>query len=421
MNAIAQQSFWDTADTEPYPFYDRMRGKGDVVWDPTMRAWLVLSAAAAREVLQDDALFQHPVLTMQAGSTYLAIRGNNPRSFFFLQGEKHRQMHRWWVRDLLSLRWVDHYKPTAVEPAVKALLDGLAGRTSFDAIDEFAELLPLGVFARLLDLPQDNAFLLHIKQLNDDIAAFASLAHSLKLETNASAEDKAVADQAVAAALELDRVLLPIVEARRAGTGEDLVSRLWAGGPQIFEDWNTIDTLDGCRRLLFAGIDTTTHAAANAFHALLTDRALMQTVRSGGQATVERFVEEVLRLNGSVQFRPRRVTADATVAGVPVRQGDMLIVMLMAANRDPLQFGCPHELDLKRSGARAHLSFLTGSRTCPGAALARAELVAAVRALLDRYPDIALDVEAEPPSFRGFMFRSYRPLNVRVGAGRYDA
>jgi hypothetical protein len=37
-----------------------------------------------------------------------------------------------------------------------------------------------------------------------------------------------------------------------------------AGGPAIFPDWNEADTLDACRRLLFAGIGTTTHALVNA-------------------------------------------------------------------------------------------------------------------------------------------------------------
>ena len=106
--------------------------------------------------------------------------------------------------------------------------------------------------------------------------------------------------------------------------------------------------------------------------------------------------------------------ADTEVAGVPVKQGDMLVVILMAANRDPEQFGCPHAVQLDRPGSRNHYSFLYGARSCPGAVLARAELAAAVSALIARYPHIRLDEDAEPPVFRGFMFRSHHPLNVRV-------
>jgi cytochrome P450 len=412
------ESFWDTTNVEPYPFYERVREHGEVVWDPAMKAWLVVSSAAARQVLQDDTLFLHPVLTMQAGGTYKQIRGNNPRSFFFLQGEKHREMHRWWVRDLLSPQWVAKYRADAVRPVIERLLDALAPRKTFELSRDYAERIPIGIFAALLDLPQqDDAFLAHIKALNDHIADFVSLAHSLKLEDNPSDEHKAIAERAVSAALELDDILRPVVAERRSGTGQDLISRLWAGGPQIFADWNEIDTLDGCRRLLFAGVDTTTHLVANAYHMLLTDGELMQRVRAGDEKTVERFAEEALRLNGTVQFRPRRAMADTELAGVPIRKGDMVVVILMAANRDPDQYACPHAVDLARNAPRNHLAFLYGPRACPGATLARAELVDAVSAGLRRFPHLRLDPQAEPPVFRGFMMRSHRPLHVRTDAG----
>lgn len=415
MTPTTAESFLDTENTEPYAFYERVRQQGNVVWDERMKAYLVVGNEAARQVLQDDALFMHPFSTMQAGSAYAKIRGENPRSFFFLHGEKHRDMHRWWVRDLLSPQWVSRYRPMAVEPAIQVLLDHLEGREGFDLVQDYIVHLPVRVFARLLDLPhKDEASLMHLKRLNDDIAAFASLASALKLEGEASPQTQALTERAVAAAGELDEILRPIVRERRGGTGDDMISRLWAGGPGIFADWNEVDTLDACRRLLFAGIDTTTHALANAFYMLLSDETLMRRVREGGRPAVERFVEEALRLNGTVQFRSRRVTADTEVAGVPIAKGDMVVVILMAANRDPQAFGCPHAVDLERKQLRNHLAFLTGPRTCPGATLARTELVEGIQEMLERFPRLRLAAAARP-SFHGFMMRSYGPLPVRVG------
>lgn len=415
MNAITAESFLDTENTEPYAFYDRVRAQGDVVWDPRMNAFLAVGNDAARQALQDDALFMHPFTTMQAGSAYAKIRGENPRSFFFLHGEKHREMHRWWVRDLLSPQWVARYRPTAVEPAIQGLLDQLQNRSGFDLVKDYIVHVPVEIFARLLDLPRkDRAFLGQLKHLNDDIAAFASLASALKLEGEVSEQTRALTERAVAAAGELDKILRPIVLARRGSTADDMISRLWAGGPGIFADWNEVDTLDACRRLLFAGIDTTTHALANAWYMLLADDALMQRVRDGGRPAVERFAEEALRLNGTVQFRSRRVTADTELAGVPIAKGQMVVVILMAANRDPKTFGCPHAVDMERPQPRNHLAFLTGPRTCPGASLARTELVDGIHAMLLRFPKLRL---ADPgkPGFHGFMMRSYGPLNVRTG------
>ena len=413
MPAQINETFWDTTNLEPYDFYERIRAHGEVVWDPSMKAWLIVSMAASKQVLQDDSLFLHPVLTMRAGETYMQIRGNNSRSFFFLQGEKHREMHRWWVRDLLSPQWVSQYHEKAVRPVIARLLDSLAGRKGFELTKEYADRIPVGIFSELIDLPNRNeALLAQLKQLNDDIARFASLAHALKLETEPTEENKAIAARAVEAAKELDEILRPVVQARRTGTGEDMISRLWAGGPGIFADWNESDTLDSVRRLLFAGVDTTTHLVANAFHMLLSDDQLMQKVRSGDSQTIASFAEEALRLNGSVQFRPRRAMADTEVAGVPIKKGEMVVVILMAANRDPAQFECPHLVDIERKNPRSHISFLHGARSCPGATLARVELAECLGAALRKFPQLRLDHTAAKPVFGGFMYRSHSPLHV---------
>jgi cytochrome P450 len=143
----------------------------------------------------------------------------------------------------------------------------------------------------------------------------------------------------------------------------------------------------------------------------------MARIRAADAAAIGVFVDEVLRLEGSVHFRPRRAAADAEVAGQAIAEGDMLLVILLAANRDPKRYGCPHEVDLERESPRDHISFNYGPRACPGAALARSELAEAITAGLARWPDLRLDDEAQPPGYSGFLMRSHRPLNVRVDAG----
>ncbi|CAH1662322.1 MULTISPECIES: cytochrome P450 [unclassified Chelatococcus] len=407
------ESYLDTVDTDPHPFYEELRSRGDVVWDDRMNAWLVVGAEALKAVMMDDSTFAQPYLSMKAGEGYRALRLNNPRSFQFLTGDLHRAMHRWWLRELLSPQWVARYREDVVVPVVKELLDGLEKRDTFDIVDDYAERIPVAIFARLMDLPDRSPEQLAIiKGLNDRIAEFANVANSLQLEGEASAEAKAIQERAVAAAEVLNAMLLPLAKERKAGTGTDFISRLWAGGKTIFPDWNETDTLDACRRLLFAGSDTTTLSIANGFNMLLTDPKLLNNVRSGDSATTSRFVEEVLRLNGSVQFRPRRATVDAELGGQKIASGDMVISILQAANRDPAQFQCPHAADLDRKNGRTHYTFNTGPRSCPGANLARAELIEAIGQALERFPNLAL-VPGNKPALKGFMFRSYRPIWVK--------
>lgn len=411
----ALPSYWATTDEPPFAFYDAIHTRGGIVWDDAMKSWLVAGQDLVKTVLRDDATFVHPFMTMKASGAFMKIRSDNPRSSMFLQGEEHRAFHKWWLVELLSPKAVRQYGTDIVEPWIDTLLDDLDGKPVFDLAHEFAERLPVGIFAALLGLPvRTRAHLDWVKQMNDDLAAFATASNGLKLEGEASAEMDAITERAVAAGGALNDMLLPLIRDRRSGEGQDFISRLWAGGGRVFNDWNERDTLDACRRLLFAGVDTTTHLISNAFYMLLSDRALLQQVRNGGQDSITRFVEEALRLNGSVHFRPRRAMRSVELGGQQIREGDMLTVLLIAANRDPSQTACPHAVDMERKRPHDHLAFNYGPRTCLGAHLARAELATAVRAMLDRFPNIRLDDAAGRPTYAGFLMRSYQPVIVRV-------
>jgi len=415
--ACAQpQSYWDTVDELPFAFYDRVHAVGGIAWDAQMKSWIVTGHALVQQILSDDTAYSHPYMSMQAGTEYMKIRSDNPRSSQFLTGEKHRAFHRWWLLDLLSPKSVKQYKAEIVDPWIERLMDELRGRDRFDLVADFAERVPMGVFAALLGLPSlERSYLDRIKYLNDAIASFASVANALKLEGERSAETRRIVDEALAAAEELNALLLPLVRERRDGSGDDFISRLWKGGPAIFADWNEVDTLDACRRLLFAGVDTTTHAISNAYYMMLSDPVLFARLKADPAKSLAPFVEEVLRLNGSVQFRPRRANVDADIGGAHVRKGDMLTVALIGANTDPSYYECPHAVDLERRRPQDHVAFNYGARTCLGAFLARAELTSSVASGLAHFPSMRLDTASVPPHFTGFLMRSYRPVNVVIG------
>ena len=124
------------------------------------------------------------------------------------------------------------------------------------------------------------------------------------------------------------------------------------------------------------------------------------------------FIEESLRLYGPVLFRPRVALEDVQVGDVTVRKGETALVLLASSGRDPAHYACPHMVDIARPAPRDHMSFYFGPHTCPGGALARAELQEATRILLDRLPDVRFDPEAEKPVFEGLLVRRWQPLNV---------
>jgi cytochrome P450 len=105
---------------------------------------------------------------------------------------------------------------------------------------------------------------------------------------------------------------------------------------------------------------------------------------------------------------------DTEVHGTAVREGELVILLLAAANRDPRVFDDPARFDVTRANARDHVAFSSGIHFCLGAALARMEGEVALRALFERFPDLAPAGRAQR---RGtVILRGYSAMPVRLGA-----
>lgn len=98
-------------------------------------------------------------------------------------------------------------------------------------------------------------------------------------------------------------------------------------------------------------------------------------------------VEEILRLESPVQLTARLALNDVEIAGRRLKPGDLVLVYLAAANRDPAVFPDPHRFDIERENAGRHLAFSGGRHFCLGAALARAEGEVGLRTFFDRFPE----------------------------------
>jgi cytochrome P450 len=108
---------------------------------------------------------------------------------------------------------------------------------------------------------------------------------------------------------------------------------------------------------------------------------------------VDLAVEEFLRFVTPVQFtKPRYVAKDVELDGVRLRKGDRIMVMLAAANMDPLANAHPERLDLQRRPNR-HIAFGTGIHFCLGHQLARIEGRCALKSLFQRWPTLTLAID----------------------------
>ncbi|MFJ3581848.1 cytochrome P450 [Streptomyces sp. NPDC090127] len=107
-------------------------------------------------------------------------------------------------------------------------------------------------------------------------------------------------------------------------------------------------------------------------------------------------VDELLRVNLSIaDGLPRLALEDVTLGDVEVRKGELLLVLVEAANTDPAVFPDPHTVDIDRPNAGAHLSFGGGGHYCPATALGKRHTEIALEVLLDRMPDLHLAVPVD--------------------------
>jgi cytochrome P450 len=144
-----------------------------------------------------------------------------------------------------------------------------------------------------------------------------------------------------------------------------------------------------CNLLLVAGFETTVNLISNAVLALLGHPAQWQALCADPDGLAPKVVEEVLRWDPPVQRTSRIALESVELEGHPVRQGQQVITLIGAANRDPEAYPAPDTFDITRAEGPTHLAFASGIHYCLGHALARAEAAVALRLLAERMPTLA--------------------------------
>jgi cytochrome P450 len=114
-------------------------------------------------------------------------------------------------------------------------------------------------------------------------------------------------------------------------------------------------------------------------------------------AVLDQAIEELLRYAGLVRTLFRTATEDVNLNGAEIRSGDVLILRIIEANRDPERFAYAHQLDVVRQDG-GHLALGAGSHACVGASLIRMTAQSVTRPLLRRFASASL---ARPVEWQG--------------------
>ncbi|WP_378564065.1 cytochrome P450 [Nocardia halotolerans] len=163
--------------------------------------------------------------------------------------------------------------------------------------------------------------------------------------------------------------------------------------------------------IMGAGFETTMNMLGSGIVLLLRHPEQLAMLRADPELWPN-AVEEILRIESPAQMTMRRAHEDIELAGHRMQAGEIVMLLLGGANRDPARFDNPDSFDITRERAREHVAFGQGIHTCLGARLARIEGAIGLRMLFERFPDLALDGE---PELRGLaVLRGFDRIPVQL-------
>lgn len=261
---------------------------------------------------------------------------------------------------------------SAVRQVAAELIDGLYanGRCNFG--DEYASQFPVRVFLALCDLPLDDAPML------------ARLAeHMTRAPGNTPEEQAAALDAANQGFFDYAR---PIIEARRGGSGDDLIT-LMLNSTINGEPMPSDKEIGLISLLLLGGLDTVVNLLSFMMLYLAQHQEKVAQLRES-DLTLQRGAEEMFR-RFAVVSDSRMVTRDIEFHGTVLKRGDLVLLPTALHGLDDRANDNPMELRFDRQKI-AHSTFAQGPHRCAGMHLARLEVIVTLQEWLKRIPEFRL-------------------------------
>lgn len=363
----------------PYPFYDRARAAGRVVFWEDYNLPCVFGFAAANAILRDRRFGReipenkrNPIEPHTA--PFYAVEAN---SMLELEPPRHTRLRN------LVLRAFTSRRIAALEPEVEALARELAASLPegpFDLLEHYATTIPVVIIARMLGVPET---------MKDQLLRWS---HAM-VGMYQAGRSRAMEDAAATASTEFTAFLRAYVEERRSRPGDDLITSLIAAEEEG-QRLSTDELITTCILLLNAGHEATVHAIGNGVKTILENGGPRDWL---GPDRLDATIEETLRLDPPLHMFTRWAYERIEVMGHVFEPGDEVGVMLGATGRDPGVWDDPARFNPARP-LKPHLAFGVGLHFCVGAPLARLEMAAALPILFAEAPGLHL---TQTPEYAG--------------------
>ena len=329
--------------------------------------WLVSGYDEARAVLADATRFSNdmrPVLGNRARSAAESIGGLG-----MTDDPDHARLRR-----LLTPEFTRHRLArlqSDIDTIVADTLDALADHAEdgcVDLVPHFGFAIPFRVICELLGLAVSERADFHRMG-----AARFDLTQGGIGVFDAATESRAF--------------LIDAVTRQRLEPGNGLIGAVLTSHGDEFSDVELGGLMDG---VFLGGYETSASMLSMGVLVLAQHQAAYSRLRTGSPAEVDAIIQELLRYLCPVLVAfPRFARKDLDLFGQRVGRGDVVVVSLTGANRDPRSRPDPELFD-PSSESSHHLAFGHGLHRCVGAELARMELRSALVGIATRFPKLTV-------------------------------
>jgi cytochrome P450 len=378
--------FDDSFYQNPHRVYDKMRARCPVYrvesFMGPLPAWIITGHAEARAVMAHPGISKDvhrfyrtfgqvgepSVMDQHIGSSVL---GSDP--------PEHTRLRKLATNAFTSAA-TERLRPQ-IEVTVGRLLDAMEPRGRTDLLESLAVPLPILVVSQLLGVTEEG---------RGQLRRFADANFGDRDERDEHSREESIRG--------LSEYMTGLINSKRAEPGDDLTSRLVAASDSANQLSDT-ELVSLLVVLLLAGTETTTTWIGNAVYSLLVNPNQLAALRKD-MSLLPEAVDEVIRYESPQALATTRYTLEpVTIGDTAIPEHQLVIVALIAANRDPARFPKPKELDIHRDTS-GHVAFGHGIHHCLGVQLARMETQIALVALFDRFPQLRLDIKPKKVQWR---------------------
>jgi cytochrome P450 family 142 subfamily A polypeptide 1 len=268
---------------------------------------------------------------------------------------------------------------TKIRSIVGELLDGVAKKGECDLVSAVARPLPMRVIGDMLGYPVER---------NEELLDITDM-----VVLGGNGPDS-VTPEVAESFMKFCAFHEELLAQRKERRGDDLIS-IWLDAEIDGKRLSEEKLLYEHNLLLVGGSETTRHAISGGMYQLLQRPADVAFLRAHPRA-IPNAVEEMVRWTTPFVRMQRTLLADHEMHGITMKEGDKMIMIYPAANRDPRVWDRPQEFDVRRKFDKPALAFGLGKHYCLGASLARLEIRVFLEEVLRRLHDLTVAPGYEP-------------------------